>query len=269
MTFTIVSKTATFGGNVLKLSHPSVLLKCKMSLNVFFPPDNGAQKSYINYWAAKYGIAVVYPDTSPRESSHPGEDDAYDFGSSAGFYVDAVAKPWNENYHMYSYITKELPAILFSEFSILDQSRKAIMGHSMGGHGALSIYLKNSSDFKCCSAFAPIAHPIKCQWGQKCFGGYFGDSDEMKATKWVEHDSTELLKNYTGEKLSILVTCGTADNFLADQLLIDDFAEAATSVGRTNEISVKYYEGYDHSYFYVASAAEEHMSHAAVHLGVA
>lgn len=132
-----------------------------------------------------------------------GEDDAYDFGSGAGFYVDATAEPWSKNYRMYTYVTRELPEVVFQKFPQLDSSRISITGHSMGGHGALSLYLKNPGMYKSVSAFAPIANPLKCPWGEKAFKGYFGEQDWQ--TKGAEHDSTELLKKWKGGDLDILI----------------------------------------------------------------
>ncbi|KAK9466109.1 Alpha/Beta hydrolase protein [Lipomyces arxii] len=287
MNFTATATIAAYGGKLVKLTHESAVLGCTMALNVFFPPgafgravpkvpvlwhlagltctgDNGAEKGFFNYWAAKYGIAVVYPDTSPRGSNHPGEHDAYDFGSAAGFYIDATAEPWSQNYKMETYITSELPAALYSYFLVLDQSRVSLTGHSMGGHGALTLFLKNPDKYKSTSAFAPIANPSNCPWGEKAFGGYLATKEE-----WKLHDATELIKCYTGRDLDILITCGTADNFLiAGQLLIDNFTAAAKEVGREDQIKVNYAEGYDHSYYFVSSFAQDHVEHAAKHLGV-
>ena len=132
-----------------------------------------------------------------------GEDESYDFGSGAGFYVDATADPWSKNYKMYSYITSELPKTVFSEFSQIDSNRVSISGHSMGGHGALSLYLKNPGMYKSCSAFAPITNPLKAPWGEKAFKGYFGEKDWE--SKGAEHDSSELIKNWKGENVDILI----------------------------------------------------------------
>ncbi|KAK9455161.1 Alpha/Beta hydrolase protein [Dipodascopsis uninucleata] len=287
MAFTIKAKIVTFGGHLLKLTHESAVLNCTMALNVFFPPgvygktspkvpvlfhlagltcsgDNGAEKGFFNHWASKYGIAVVYPDTSPRGSNHPGEHDAYDFGSAAGFYLDATKAPWSENYKMESYITKELPDILFKEFGALDEGRVSLMGHSMGGHGALTLFLKNPGKYRSTSAFAPIANPTNCQWGQKAFTGYLESKDE-----WAKHDATELIKKYNGPDFDIFITCGTADEFISSgQLLIENFKAAAKEAGREDQVRVEMKEGYDHSYYYVSSFAQDHVEHAAKHLGV-
>ncbi|KAK7206169.1 Alpha/Beta hydrolase protein [Myxozyma melibiosi] len=281
--FTVNGTVKTFGGSLLKLSHESTALGCKMALNVFLPAtsaskipvlfhlagltctgDNGAEKGFFNHWAAKYGIAMVYPDTSPRGSNHPGEHDSWDFGSAAGFYIDATAEPWSSNYKMETYVTEELPTLLYQAYPALDSSRVSLTGHSMGGHGALSLFLKHPDLYKSASAFAPIANPINCPWGQKAFSGYLKSKEE-----WVKHDSTELLKSYKGDPLDIFITVGTADQFLLDgQLLVDNFVAAAKEVGREGEVVVKKCEGYDHSYYYVSSFSQDHVEHAAKHLGV-
>ncbi|KAK9370477.1 Alpha/Beta hydrolase protein [Lipomyces kononenkoae] len=285
--FTTKAIVATFGGRLVKLTHDSAVLGCTMSVNIFFPPgafgrstpkvpviwylagltctgDNGAEKGFFNYWAAKHGIAIVYPDTSARGSNHPGEHDAYDFGSAAGFYLDATKEPWSQNYQMETYITCELPAALYSYFIVLDSSRVSLMGHSMGGHGALTLFLKHPDKYKSTSAFAPIANPSKCPWGEKAFSGYLATKDE-----WAKHDATELIKTYRGRDLDIFISCGLADEFFkAGQLLIDNFVAAAKEVGRGNQVTVRYVPDYDHSYYFISTFAQEHVEHAAKHLGV-
>ena len=187
-----------------------------MKLNLFVPPqashaspapvliylagltctgDNGAEKGFFQRAAAQKGVAVVYPDTSPRGLHLAGEDDSYDFGSGAGFYLDATQPPWSAHYRMESYITAELPDLLFPAFPLLDPRRVSITGHSMGGHGALTLFLRHPGMYKSVSAFAPIANPGACPWGQKAFNGYFGDDQQAK---WKEHDATELVKKWSG-----------------------------------------------------------------------
>ncbi|KAI5801162.1 putative S-formylglutathione hydrolase [Geopyxis carbonaria] len=247
---------ASFGGKLLKLTHASTSTKTPMALNLYLPPaaatsavpvlfylsgltctgDNCAEKGHMQSSASANGIAIVYPDTSPRGASIAGEDDAYDFGSGAGFYIDATAAPWNENYNMYSYITSELPSALFSAFADkLDKTRVGIFGHSMGGHGALTIALKNPGKYKSVSAFAPICNPTQCKWGQKAFGGYFGEEAE---TKGKEHDATELVKK-AGKGFKALVDVGTGDDFYKQgQLLPENFVAAAKEAGA--EVEVRY-----------------------------
>jgi len=283
MSFKTTATIASFGGKLLKLSHSATSTSCDMALNLYLPPgaseskkvpvlfylagltctgDNGAEKGFFQCGASQKGIAVVYPDTSPRGCKIAGEDDAYDFGSGAGFYLNATKAPWSTNYHMYSYITEELPSALFSSFPELDSSRKSIMGHSMGGHGALTLFLKNPGMYKSVSAFAPIANPSKCPWGEKAFGGYLGDDKES----WKEWDASELVKGYKGE-FPALVDVGTADNFYKQgQLLPENFAAAAKESGNDKSLTLRYQEGYDHSYFFISTFATDHINHAAKYL---
>ncbi|KAK9463442.1 Alpha/Beta hydrolase protein [Lipomyces oligophaga] len=282
MAFTTTATIKSFGGSLLKLTHESKVLKCQMALNLYIPPteskkipvlwhlsgltctaDNATEKGFFQYWAAKYGIAIVFPDTSPRGSNHPGEHDSWDFGSAAGFYLNATAEPWSENYNMESYVIDELPKALYAAYPELDSTNEAIQGHSMGGHGALSLFFKYPGKFKTASGFAPIANPINCPWGQKAFGGYLKTKEE-----WASHDSTELFKAYKGPKVDLFITVGLSDDFLARELHIDNFIAAAKELGREDEVTVEKLEGYDHSFFYVSSVAEKHISHAAKHLGV-
>ncbi|KAH0562146.1 hypothetical protein GP486_003149, partial [Trichoglossum hirsutum] len=166
-----------------------------------------------------------------------GEDDSYDFGTGAGFYIDATQAPWSANYKMYSYIASELPTSLFSHFPQLDSQRVSITGHSMGGHGALTIFLKNPGKYKSVSAFAPIANPSNCPWGQKAFKGYFGDNQREK---WREHDATELVRGYKGP-LDLLIDVGTGDNFYKQgQLLPENFAAAAKESGNDKGLNIRY-----------------------------
>ena len=279
---------ASFGGKLLKLSHESSTVGCEMAFNLYLPPqvttkkvskvplliwlsgltctgDNCSEKGFFQHGASEKGIAVLYPDTSPRGLKIQGEDDSYDFGSGAGFYVDATADPWSKNYKMYTYITQELPKVVFGEFSQIDSSRVSISGHSMGGHGALSLYLKNPGMYKSCSAFAPIANPLKCPWGEKAFKGYFGESDWQK--KGAEHDSTELIKNWKGKDLDLLIDVGTGDNFYKQgQLLPENFAAAAKEAGLESGVNIRMQPDYDHSYYTMASFADDHVQHAAKHL---
>merc|ERR1712093_386674 len=284
-----VSTTATiasFGGKLLKLAHNASTTGCEMKFNLYLPPqassskvplliwlsgltctaDNCAEKGFFQHGASKKGIAVLYPDTSPRGIGIKGEDDAYDFGTGAGFYVDATADPWSKNYKMYSYITDELPKTVFSAFADqIDSSRVSISGHSMGGHGALSLYLRNPGKYKSVSAFAPIANPLKCPWGEKAFKGYFGESDWQK--KGAEHDSTERLKKWKGGDLDILIDVGTGDNFYKQgQLLPENFIAAAKEIGQEKGVNVRFQPDYDHSYYTMATFSDDHIDHAAKYL---
>ncbi|KAF4554179.1 S-formylglutathione hydrolase-like protein [Elsinoe fawcettii] len=285
MSFETTATIASFGGKLLKLAHKATSTNCEMKLNLYLPPqansakvpvlfylsgltctgDNCSEKGFFQHRASQKGIAVVYPDTSPRGLNIQGEDDAYDFGSGAGFYVDATKAPYDKGYNMYTYLTDELPKALFSAFSQLDGNRVSITGHSMGGHGALTLFLKNPGKYKSVSAFAPIANPINCPWGQKAFKGYFGEDQQQK---WKEHDASELIKKWKGGPLDILIDVGTGDNFLKqDQLLPENFVKAAAEGGfKDDSIKLRLQPDYDHSYYFMASFADDHVDHAAKYL---
>lgn len=214
--FETKSTIASFGGQLLKLSHASSSTGTDMAVNVFLPaqsqaskvpvlfylsgltcsPDNCSEKGFFQHGAAQHGIAVVYPDTSPRGLDIAGAKDSWDFGEAASFYVDAKREPWAQNYRMETYLTEELPAALFAHFGDkLDKERVSITGHSMGGHGALTLYLKHPGMYKSVSAFAPIANPSSCPWGEKAFKGYIGED----RSEWAKHDATELVKGWKGD----------------------------------------------------------------------
>lgn len=219
--------------------------------------ENFAQKAGAFGVAARLGVAIVLPDTSPRGAGlGPEETASWDFGQGAGFYVNATQAPWDRHYRMYDYVVSELPSILGSGLSIIDTKRMSIMGHSMGGLGALQIALKNPSLFRSVSAFAPICHPSEAPWGIKALSNYLGSDREA----WKAYDPTELVKGYTGPDLHIIVDQGSADDFLTQgQLRPQDFIDAAAAAGVP--VSYRPREGYDHSYFYIASFIEEHMAH--------
>jgi len=278
---------ASFGGKLLKLQHSSTSTGTDMSFNLYLPSqasasspvpvlfylsgltctgDNCAEKGFFQHGASKHGIAVVYPDTSPRGLGHEDEDKDWDFGTGAGFYVDAVQEPWTKGYQMESYIVEELPKLLFEEFKELDGQRVSITGHSMGGHGALTLYLRHPEKYKSCTAFAPIANPSECPWGQKAFSGYLG-SDASSKEKWAEHDATELVKKWKHGKLELLIDVGTGDNFYKQgQLLPENFVEAAKKAGHGDGVKLRLQDGYDHSYYFMASFADEHVEWAAQRL---
>ncbi len=291
MSVTTNATIANFGGKLLKLSHDSKSVGTKMEFNVFLPPqalvsnvtskvpvlfylsgltctgNNCAEKGFFQPWAAKHGIAIVYPDTSPRGLNLPGEDDSWDFGSGAGFYINATKAPYDKNYKMYDYITEELPTVLFESFPALDSKNVSITGHSMGGHGALTLFLKNPGKYKSVSAFSPISNPINCPWGLKAFTGYFGE--EEKSKKWKEHDATELIKTYDGPTPDILIDVGTGDGFYTGkQLLPENLLEASKSSAFNDKVKVRFQENYDHSYFFISTFAKDHVEHAAKYLGV-
>merc|ERR1719356_1186891 len=265
-----------FGGLVQKWTHQSSATSTPMTFSVFLPlqalagekvpilyylsgltctDDNVTQKACAQRAAAQHGLALVLPDTSPRGAGIEGEDDSYDFGSGAGFYVDATVDKWAKNYRMYTYITEELPKIINSNFSV-DPARVGITGHSMGGHGALTIALKNPGTFKSVSAFSPICNPTQCPWGDKAFTGYLGSVDAGKA-----HDATEIMlaSGPFPSYADILIDCGVADNFYTGkQLLPENFVEACKSKGQ--KVTLRMQEGYDHSYFFIASFMDDHIA---------
>ena len=268
------SSHACFGGTVGFFTHQSAETKTPMNLSVFTPPQAkdgklaalvylagltcteetfmikaGAQKL-----AAELGLALICPDTSPRGAGIAGEDDDWDFGTAAGFYLDATAAPWSANYRMYSYITKELPALLAEHFPAIDMDRLGLFGHSMGGHGALTIHLKNPDLFKTVSAFAPIAAPMRCPWGNKAFSNYLGPDRDA----WKDYDATELVAS-CGSGPAILIDQGLADGFLEQELHPHHFEAACAAAGRA--LTLRRHEGYDHGYYFIASFIEDHLRH--------
>ena len=219
-----------------------------------FTVKAGAQK-----YAAEVGLVLVAPDTSPRGAAIPVEDDSYDFGSGAGFYLDATAQPWSTNYRMYSYVSDELPALVFSNFAA-DADRQGITGHSMGGHGALTIGLKNPDKYQSISAFSPICAPSQCPWGEKALGGYLGDD----RTTWEQYDATFLVSSgsRSGE---ILIDQGDADEFLQEQLKPGLFESACEMAGQP--LNLRMQPGYDHSYYFIASFIGDHVAFHGERLG--
>ncbi|KUI56988.1 S-formylglutathione hydrolase [Cytospora mali] len=288
MAFETRATIASFGGTLHKLTHQSTTTGTPMNLNLYLPPlaakqnkkvpvliwlsgltctpDNCTEKGFFQHGASQHNIAVLYPDTSPRGLNLPGEKDAWDFGEAASFYVDATQAPFDKNYKMETYLARELPDTLFgsAEFgALLDRERVSIAGHSMGGHGALTLYLKYPGAYKSVSAFAPISNPVNCPWGQKAFAGYLG---EDKA-EWAKHDATELVKGWKGGPLNMLVDVGTGDNFYKQKQLLPENLEEAVKGAGLEGLTVRYQEGYDHSYFFMASFSDEHVAHAAKFLG--
>jgi len=276
---TEVSKNKIFGGWQKVFKHDSSELKCSMNFAVYLPPQSENGKVPVIYWlsgltcteknfveksgaqryAAEHGVCIVAPDTSPRGCNIEGEDDSWDFGTGAGFYVDATEEKFKTNYRMYSYIVKELPALINANFPV-QGDKQSIMGHSMGGHGALTIFLKNSDAYKSVSAFSPICNPIECPWGQKAFSGYLGQDQEA----WKKSDATHLVKSYSGP-VEILIDQGAADNFLtAGQLLPDKFQAACASAGV--KVQVRMQQDYDHSYYFISSFIGDHVAHHAKYL---
>lgn len=217
--------------------------------------DNFMVKSSVQAHAAELGIAIAAPDTSPRNTGLAGEDTDYDLGTGAGFYVDATQAPWQAHYQMYRYVVEELPSVVESQFPIIPEKR-SIFGHSMGGHGALICALRNPNRYRSVSAFAPIAALKQCAWGKKALSQYLGDDQAL----WNQYDATELVKEKTWLGKPILIDQGTEDNFLAQQQLLPDrFAEACESVGQS--LDLRYQDGYDHSYFFIATFIREHLEY--------
>ncbi|ROS01827.1 S-formylglutathione hydrolase [Sinobacterium caligoides] len=267
------SANRMFEGWHKKYRHRSSALNCEMTFSIYLPPqvdegikvpvvywlsgltctdDNFSHKAGAQRWAAELGLALVIPDTSPRgEGVADDPEGAYDMGLGAGFYINATQAPWNSHYNMYDYIVSELPALVEDVFPVSDQ--RAISGHSMGGHGALMIALKNSDRYSSVSAFAPIVNPTLCPWGEKVFGNYLGDD----RSEWQQYDTVELINAGYGKGLPILVDQGSADSFLEQQLLTDNLIAAAQQ--QKLDAEVRYCEGYDHSYFFMASFIEQHL----------
>jgi len=269
------SKHGSFGGTVNYYSHAASTTKCDMNFTVFLPPqaasgkcpavfylagltcteDNFTTKAAAYRLAAKLGLILIAPDTSPRGDDIPDED-GWDFAKGAGFYVDATEAPWDVNYNMYSYITDELYNLVLSEFPV-DAERVGIFGHSMGGHGALTIYLKNQDKFKSVSAFAPIVSPLNCPWGHKALGKYIGED----RSTWVNYDACSLLEagGDASTASEILIDQGLDDPFLESQLMPERFEKACSTVGQ--KLKLRRHAGYDHGYFFISTFMEDHIKH--------
>ncbi|TNE75298.1 MAG: S-formylglutathione hydrolase [Gammaproteobacteria bacterium] len=265
-----LSSNKSFGGWHKQYSHQSESLGCSMRFAIYLPPQvaNG-QKVPVLYWlsgltctdenfmqkagahrvAAELGIAIVAPDTSPR-GEDVANDDGYDLGQGAGFYVNATESPWNRHYRMYDYVLNELPALVESVFPVSDQ--RSVAGHSMGGHGALVLALRNPAQFRSVSAFSPISNPVNCPWGEKAFSAYLGDDKSA----WEAYDAS-LLMRAAQEQVPALVDQGEADNFLEEQLKPE--ALEAAAVASAYPLELRRHEGYDHSYYFIASFIEEHL----------
>ncbi|EGA69887.1 esterase [Vibrio sinaloensis DSM 21326] len=272
-----ISQAKVSGGWHKQYTHQSAVLNCNMRFAIFLPPNaTQAEPAPVLYWlsgltctdenfmqkagafakAAELGIAIVAPDTSPR-GDDVADDDEYDLGQGAGFYLNATQPPWSRHYHMYDYVTKELPALIEANFPV--SSVKSIAGHSMGGHGALTIGLKNSAHYRSISAFSPISNPMQCPWGQKAFNAYLGNDFDA----WKQHDASELLKQAKAS-LPILVDQGEADGFLVEQLKPQALVAAAEAHG--SNVKVRMQPGYDHSYFFISTFIDEHLTFHAKYL---
>ncbi|KAL8489477.1 hypothetical protein ACS0TY_024907 [Phlomoides rotata] len=271
---TEISSTKMFGGYNKRFKHYSPTLGCSMTFHIYFPPSSPSQKFPVLYWlsgltctdenfiaksgaqrvASSEGVALIAPDTSPRGLNIEGESDSWDFGVGAGFYLNATQEKW-KNWQMYDYIVKELPALLQENFPQLDTSRASISGHSMGGHGALTIYLKNLDKYKSVSAFAPVANPTNCPWGHKAFTNYLGEN----RAAWEEYDATFLVSKYNNVAATILIDQGDDDKFLSEQLQPHKFEEACRKVNAP--LLLRMQPGYDHSYYFISTFIDDHIRH--------
>ena len=268
----------SFGGWHRRFRHRSAVLGCDMVFAIYLPPQAEAGPVPVLYWlsgltctdenfmqkasaqrlAAELGIAIVAPDTSPRGTGVPGDPDgAWDFGLGAGFYLNATEEPWRRHYRMYDYVVEELPALVEAHFAVSDA--RAISGHSMGGHGALVCALKNPGRYRAVSAFAPIANPSACPWGEKAFARYLG----ADRARWLEWDACALIAG-TRERLPLLVDQGEADGFLAEQLRPEALRAACAAAG--HPLNLRLQPGYDHSYYFIASFIDDHLRHHAAAL---
>ncbi|MCK0164448.1 S-formylglutathione hydrolase [Marinobacter sp. S6332] len=272
-----ISRNKSFGGWHKQYSHHSETLNCDMRFAIYLPPqaangnkvpalywlsgltctdENFMQKAAAHQMAAELGVAIIAPDTSPR-GDDVADDEAYDLGKGAGFYVNATQAPWNRHYRMYDYVLHELPNLIESVFPVSD--KRSIFGHSMGGHGALVLAMRNPERFQSVSAFSPISNPIDCPWGKKAFAAYLGDDTDS----WAEYDSSLLMKNAT-QFVPALVDQGEADNFLVEQLKPEALEAAAKVSGYP--LTLNRHEGYDHSYYFIASFIGDHLRFHAEHL---
>ena len=273
---TEVSRVKMFDGWLITYDHESSSNRCTMRFSVYLPPQAGTGKVPGLYflsgltctdenfmvkagaqrYAAEHGIALIAPDTSPRGDDVPDDPDAYDYGKGAGFYVNATEQPWSANYRMYDYVVSELPALVESELPISDA--RSVTGHSMGGHGALVVALKNPGMYKSVSAFAPICAPTQCPWGEKIFSGYLGDT---KAGN--EYDAVQLIAK-AEERLPLLIDQGDDDEFLVEQLKPQLLEAACQQFDHPLELHMR--SGYDHSYFFIQTFIGEHIAHHAAAL---
>ena len=274
----LISEHACFGGTQGFYRHESQVIGLPMRFGVFVPPqarhapvpvlfflagltcteETFAIKAGAQQFAAQHGLMLVMPDTSPRNTGVDGADAAWDFGTGAGFYLDAVRAPWSTHWRMGSYVVQELRQLVLSKFAAR-ADRVGIFGHSMGGHGALTLALKNPGNYQSVSAFAPIAAPMQCPWGTRAFSGYLGDD----TTAWARHDATELVK--AGARVApMLIDQGLADKFLAEQLHPHLFQAACIDAGQP--LTLRMHEGFDHGYYFIATFMADHIAHHAKYL---
>jgi S-formylglutathione hydrolase len=279
VSLTVKSTNRAFGGVQGVYEHASAATGTPMTFSVFVPEHetgtrlpvlwylsgltcthaNVTEKGEFRRACAEHGVIFIAPDTSPRGDEVP-DDEAYDFGKGAGFYVDATEAPWSANFRMRSYIEDELPALIAAEFAAADMTRQGITGHSMGGHGALTIALRNAGRFRSVSAFSPIVSPLHCPWGEKALGGYLG----ADRAAWRPYDACALIDD--GARVpAILVDQGDADTFLADQLKPELLADACHRAGI--DLTLRMQPGYDHSYYFISTFMADHIAWHAARLG--
>jgi len=277
MTIENVSVNKSFGGWHKQYSHQSKVLNCAMRFAIYLPPHvSNGEKVPVLYWlsgltcsdenfmqkagaqqmAAELGIAIVAPDTSPR-GDDVADDGGYDLGKGAGFYVNATQAPWNRHYQMYDYVVNELPEIIEAAFPVTQ--KRAISGHSMGGHGALTIAMLNPERYCSVSAFSPICNPINVPWGKKAFTAYLGKDQ----TTWRDHDASELMRQ-ASQFVPAKVDQGGADDFLVEQLTPEVLVAAAQTSGYPLTLNI--HQGYDHSYYFISSFIAEHLAFHAQYL---
>ena len=273
MTLQKLAENRCFWGLQQRFSHQSSALNCEMNFSVYLPPQVGERKVPLLFWlsgltctdenfvikagaqryAAEHGIAIVAPDTSPRGDAVPDDPEgAWDFGLGAGFYVNATQEPWSANYRMYDYIVEELPDLVRENFDV-DHDNTSIFGHSMGGHGALTIALRNPDRYRSVSAFSPIVSPSTVPWGRKAFSNYLGDDE----SSWLEHDTCALVKA-AGKQVPMMVDQGLDDEFLQEQLQTELLEQACSEVDY--HATIRYQPGYDHSYYFIASFIGSHIA---------
>lgn len=271
-----LEKHICFDGTLSVFEHKSETLGCDMRFSVFLPPATEAGKvpavtflsgltcTYENFttkagaykMAAELGLAIIAPDTSPRGDDVPDDADSYDFGKGAGFYINAIQMPWAKHYKMEDYIAKELYALVSEHFPI-DADRQSITGHSMGGHGALTLYFKYPEQYKSASAFSPIVAPTQVPWGHKAFSRYLGDDKAL----WEKHDASLLVSKAedAASNAEILIDQGLGDQFLEEQLKPEIFEVACAEAGQ--KLTLRRHEGYDHSYYFIQSFIDDHLRH--------
>jgi len=276
MAIKLLKEHGCFGGRQAFYEHQSYVLGCDMRFGVYFPPQTDSDRrlpglTYLagltcteetflmkggaQRFAARHGIILIAPDTSPRGAGIKGEDDDWDFGTGAGFYINATRGDWADNYHMEEYVSGELQQIM-REFLNVDGDNQGIFGHSMGGHGALTLAAKHPSLYASVSAFAPICAPAQCPWGEKAFSGYLGDD----RAAWKAHDAVELIRTIPdGERKPLLVDQGMDDEFLEVQLKPELLEQVCEETG--HPLTLRRHAGYDHSYYFISTFMEDHLAH--------